>query len=408
MAKRVALVSCVKQKCGAAAPARDLYVSQLFRGLRRYAESHADTWYILSAEYGVLRPDQVVEPYERTLNTMPKRDRLAWAEKVEQQLLGILPAGAEVILLAGQRYREDIEPFLRKSGYSVSVPLQGLQIGKQLQRLKQVSKRRERRTAVRNAGLEGTLDRQAITSLLIEHGQLVFNGPHEFVQLAQIREADELLNDLQAHPHAYVLACVMDRQIKAEKAWVIPFRFAQKLGTFAFSRLAELTLDEVRDLMTKPEPLHRYTEGMSKNFHAAVGLIKEKYNGNAAKIWDGKPSSADVVYRFLEFQGVGPKIATMAANILARDFKVPFKDYYSIDVSADVHVQRVFGRLGLTDPEDSIEAVIYRARALHPEFPGLFDYPAWEIGRNWCRPHSPLCGDCYMKELCPSCAGSSG
>jgi uncharacterized HhH-GPD family protein len=395
-------VSCVKQKRGAAAPARDLYVSELFRGSRRYAETHADTWYILSAEYGVVRPDQVIEPYERTLNTMPRRDRLAWAEKVEQQLLGLLPAGAEVILLAGQRYREDIEPFLRKNGHSVSVPLQGLQIGKQLQRLKQICKGREGRTPVRNAGLEMSLDRQAITSLLIEHGQLVFGGPHEFVPFTQIRDADELLNDLEMHPHAYVLACVMDRQIKAEKAWVIPFRFAQKLGTFAFARLAELTLDEVRDLMTKPEPLHRYTEGMSKNFHAAVGLIKDKYNGNAARIWEGKPSSADVVYRFLEFQGVGPKIATMAANILARHFKVPFKDYYSIDISADVHVRRVFGRLGLTDPEDSIEAVIYRARALHPEFPGLFDYPAWEIGRSWCRPQSPLCGDCYMKEICPS------
>ena len=124
-----------------------------------------------------------------------------------------------------------------------------------------------------------------------------------------------------------------------------------------------MTLDEVRDLMTKPEPLHRYTEGMSKNFHAAVGLIQKKYNGNAAEIWEGEPSSADVVYRFLEFQGVGPKIATMAANILARHFKVRFKDYYSIDISADVHVRRVFARLGLTDPEDSIEAVIYRAQA---------------------------------------------
>jgi uncharacterized HhH-GPD family protein len=246
------------------------------------------------------------------------------------------------------------------------------------------------------------LDRHAITSLLIEHGQLVFSAPQEFVEFTQIREADELLNDLQGHPHAYVLACVMDRQIKAEKAWVIPFRFAQRLGTFAFARLAALTLDEVRDLMTKPEPLHRYNEGMSKNFHAAVALIERKYNGNAAQIWEGEPSSGDVVYRFLEFQGVGPKIATMAANILARHFKVRFKDYYSIDVSADVHVRRVFARLGLTDPDDSIEAIIYRARALHPEFPGLFDYPAWEIGRNWCRPQMPTCSDCYMKEVCPS------
>lgn len=135
----IALVSCVKQKRGSAVPARDLCLSQLFLGLRRYAELHADDWYILSAEHGVLRPEQVVAPYERTLNTMRKPDRVAWAEKVQKQLLELLPVEAEIILLAGQRYREDIEPFLRKRGYSVSVPLQGLKIGEQLQRLKKVS-----------------------------------------------------------------------------------------------------------------------------------------------------------------------------------------------------------------------------------------------------------------------------
>lgn len=72
MPTRVALVSCAKQKRDRAAPARDLYLSQFFHGLRMYAEKHADAWYILSAEHGVLRPEQAVEPYERTLNTMPK------------------------------------------------------------------------------------------------------------------------------------------------------------------------------------------------------------------------------------------------------------------------------------------------------------------------------------------------
>ena len=139
MATRVALVSCVKKKSDSAAPARDLYLSQLFRGLRLYAERHSDAWYILSAEHGVLHPAEVVEPYERTLNTMPKPDRLAWAERVQRQLLELLPANAEVILLAGLRYREEIEPFLRQRGFPVSVPLEGLAIGKQLQWLKQAN-----------------------------------------------------------------------------------------------------------------------------------------------------------------------------------------------------------------------------------------------------------------------------
>lgn len=133
MGTRIALVSCVKSKGTAASPARELYTSNLFRGLRAYAEAHADAWYILSAEHGVLRPDDVIAPYEKTLTKMPKRDRMAWAGRVQTQLLEVLPPGADVILLAGSRYREGIESFLRQRGFSVSIPMERLGIGKQLQ-----------------------------------------------------------------------------------------------------------------------------------------------------------------------------------------------------------------------------------------------------------------------------------
>lgn len=130
---RVALVSCVKSKQTRPAPARDLYTSALFRGLRAFAERSADRWYILSAEHGLVDPTQVLEPYERTLNRMPRKDRDAWASKVRGQLAEVLPIGAEVIVLAGQRYREDLVPFLRDRGHPVSIPLEGLPFGKQLQ-----------------------------------------------------------------------------------------------------------------------------------------------------------------------------------------------------------------------------------------------------------------------------------
>lgn len=134
----VALVSCVKSKRASPAPAADLYTSALFRSLRRYAEANADSWFILSAEHGLLRPTEVVAPYERTLNRMRKADRAAWAERVQRQLLQELPAGADVIVLAGERYREGLIPFLREQGFRVSVPLEGLSFGRQLQRLKEL------------------------------------------------------------------------------------------------------------------------------------------------------------------------------------------------------------------------------------------------------------------------------
>jgi hypothetical protein len=138
MSQRVALVSCVKSKRPTAAPACDLYTSALFTKMRDYAKTNADTWYILSAEHGLLSPDQIVAPYEKTLNKMRVQERWNWARKVQNQLLQVLPKGAEVIVLAGQRYRENLVPFLEENGFSVRIPLEGLSFGRQLQRLKEL------------------------------------------------------------------------------------------------------------------------------------------------------------------------------------------------------------------------------------------------------------------------------
>lgn len=136
---RVALVSCVKSKKTHPAPARDLYTSALFRSLRRYAERNADRWYILSAEHEVVEPSTVLAPYERTLNKMPRAERDRWAASVQRRLAELLPANSEIVMLAGERYREGLIPFLRSRGHKVSIPLEGMPFGKQLQYLKTVN-----------------------------------------------------------------------------------------------------------------------------------------------------------------------------------------------------------------------------------------------------------------------------
>ena len=240
-----------------------------------------------------------------------------------------------------------------------------------------------------------------LADLLLQRGQELWQAERRYVRFTKYDPADEMLNDLEYTPHAFVLACIMDRQIKAEKAWLIPYQIAQKLGDFSIETLAKLSQFQIEELMSHPEPLHRFPSEMARNFFEGVQRIVQIYQGDASKIWMGKPSSAEVVYRFLEFRGVGPKIATMAANILVREFKVPFSDYYSIDVSVDTHIRRVFTRLGLVPKDASVEQIIYKARALSPKFPGLLDLPAWEIGRNWCQPREPECSKCYMNRLCP-------
>ena len=146
--------------------------------------------------------------------------------------------------------------------------------------------------------------------------------------------------------------------------------------------------------------MHRFNDEMAKNFCSAIQKIHKDYNNDASNIWKGNPKSATVVRRFLEFRGMGVKIATMTANILARNFKVPMEDHICIDISPDVHIKRVFRRIGYIGKDASNEELLYKARELNPTYPGIFDLSCWEIGRKWCRPTNPDCKNCYLNELC--------
>ena len=126
------LVSCVAGKRTSASPACDLYTSAWFRKARHFVESANARWYILSAKYGLVAPDRVIEPYEQTLNRMGVYNRREWGERVMEQLADILAPEDQVVVLAGQRYREHMVPELRQRGFSVSVPLARLKIGEQL------------------------------------------------------------------------------------------------------------------------------------------------------------------------------------------------------------------------------------------------------------------------------------
>jgi hypothetical protein len=131
-ATAVYLVSCVSKKQEQACPARELYISDWFLKARRYAEASGCHWFILSAEYGLVAPDQVIAPYERTLNSMPVVERRTWADCVSRQLATTMPMLKNVVFLAGERYREFLAPELTNRGVVVSVPMAGLSIGEQL------------------------------------------------------------------------------------------------------------------------------------------------------------------------------------------------------------------------------------------------------------------------------------
>jgi endonuclease III len=241
---------------------------------------------------------------------------------------------------------------------------------------------------------------EKIVDILVKRGNELFDLPYEKIRFTGNDGADNLLNNFNEFSHAYVFACVMDRQIKAERAWLIPYLVSLEIGDFDFNTLLKLNINTIKNIF-KNKKLHRFNDIMSENFYSAIQLIHTKYKNKASNIWNDNPKSSTVIRRFLEFKGVGMKISTMAANILVRDYKIPMQDRCYIDISPDVQVKRVFSRLGLISKEASNEDLIYCGRELHKEYPGIFDFSAWEIGRVWCRPKNPNCKNCYLSQYCP-------
>ena len=132
MAQTIVLVSCVSEKRAIASPAQELYTSDWFLKAASYARQLSPEWYILSAKYGLVHPNQVLEPYNQTLKTIGKAARMAWAERVFAYFRPCLTLDSTVIFLAGQVYREFLVERFAGSGCKIEVPMEGLRIGEQL------------------------------------------------------------------------------------------------------------------------------------------------------------------------------------------------------------------------------------------------------------------------------------
>lgn len=135
--KSLFLVSCVKSKLDRPAFAKDIYTSNFFNLARKLVEKNRADWRILSAKYGLLDPDRLIQPYELTLNAMTIADRRLWAAQVWHDLSPLISNYQRVVVLAGLPYREFLIGELKRSSAEIEIPMEGLRQGEQLAWLSQ-------------------------------------------------------------------------------------------------------------------------------------------------------------------------------------------------------------------------------------------------------------------------------
>jgi hypothetical protein len=141
--RTIYLIGCSAKKCAFAQPAIDLYEGQLFLTQKEYvarvlgAKVLTDC-FILSAKHGLVPSTKVIEPYEAT--NEGRFHRRVWNSVVAAQLIETFrDEPLQVYIFSGANYRGWMPSVLAlRPEWQIHVPLLGLGIGEQKQRMKQM------------------------------------------------------------------------------------------------------------------------------------------------------------------------------------------------------------------------------------------------------------------------------
>jgi len=201
---------------------------------------------------------------------------------------------------------------------------------------------------------------------------------------------------LRQNCFAFLMAASIDRGARAEAVWEMPFLLGKKLGHLDPGMLSNLSIEQLEAILRSLPRRPRFPRLAAQTVISLAKLVAHGFRGDAEHIWQDKQPH-EVTQTLESIRGVGAGIAHMIVRILVDEYGYDPgpEGLRQIDIKPDVHVIRVFYRAGLV-PDRSARACVEIARQLHPEFPGLLDWPAWEIGRTWCHEHNPDCSMCPL------------
>jgi len=148
-----------------------------------------------------------------------------------------------------------------------------------------------------------------------------------------------------------------------------------------FKNIAEVSRADTSEVESVLKVSGMYRQKSARIIQISKILI-EKYDGKVP----------DSLEKLLELPGVGRKTANI---VLYNSFNIPA-------LAVDTHVHRISNRLGWVStktPEKTEEAL---SKLLKKEFWGPVNEAMVYFGKTICRPLSPKCVSCFLKQSCPS------
>jgi uncharacterized HhH-GPD family protein len=133
-------------------------------------------------------------------------------------------------------------------------------------------------------------------------------------------EANELLT---RSPLALLIAMLLDQQVPLEKAFAGPRDLVKRLGHEPTAgELADYDPEALAAVFSEKPALHRYPKAMAGRTQALCRLLTDRYDGDAAQVWNSAVTGQDLVRRIGELPGFGPVKAQIFAALLGKQLGV--------------------------------------------------------------------------------------
>jgi uncharacterized HhH-GPD family protein len=132
-------------------------------------------------------------------------------------------------------------------------------------------------------------------------------------------DSDEANALIASDPMALLIGFVLDQQITVQKAFSGPLDLRERLGSIDAHTLATTDLEPV---FRERPAIHRYPGSMARRVHDLAVHIRDRYDGDAARVWTDAADADELRANLNAMPGFGDMKVKALASVLAHRFGV--------------------------------------------------------------------------------------
>ena len=132
-------------------------------------------------------------------------------------------------------------------------------------------------------------------------------------------ESDEANELIASDPMALLVGFELDQRVTVMKAFQGPLALKERLGSIDAATLASADLEPV--FFEKPV-VHRYPRSMAKRVQELAVHVRDRYDGDAARVWTDAADADELRANLLALPGFGEMKVKSIGAVLYKHFGV--------------------------------------------------------------------------------------